>query len=441
MSITNGQFEDNVENLMTAHESVYQKLKASVIATDAAFQAAMLGERGVLSLQELKGHRALASATLDPAILAAMLAPQWEEIAETLGIPNGTPVEEIIDLYIQDMIDNSRTVLNRNITRGSPSASGSNTGDGVILRLTIDEHANAIEAGHIEAKEFRITEDQVSGSATRNSELGRIKGAQEPLDNFERNQMLRSGARGLLDLNVLDEEGGELLNASFTQNNTAGSVTTFFSGWTLDATTNFAVDTTNYFRKNPGVTNAASCKLSGVGTLTQDLLNVVTIDQKTPYMLTFVYNRQVGSAPGGTTFDLKLGNTTLNTVLGGAETGWNRVSLVLDETLWPRSWKTDEPKVIIDVTTLATGFLLIDEVLLTPMIPIDGTYYTFIGGATPFEATTVQSSNGIGDLFTWTDFLVGSDSIIQRLIALVYNKHLPHAASGAETWPDKALPA
>lgn len=425
--------EATFARFVAAFDSNQQALATNVLGHEDLLQDVAAGERFASSFANFSNTKAILDSALATGSLRSTLDIQLEAFMEIIGKPLGLSSAEKIRHLKQYMEDNSKTVKSRNFTFGSPTPNGSNTGDGVILRLTEDEFGNDLEGGFIETKQYRILQDGTDNLNYRNNERGRFYGAPR-LNNFAIGDM---GASNIsTPINVISETSGKLTNASFTSAPNVSGATTIFTGWTVGTPANVTADTTNFFRQNPNVATPVSAKFTGTSTLTQSLRNI-PIDPNIPYLLTFVYNRQVGSATG-VTFDLTLGGVTKNFTLTGSETGWNRATLDLDANLWPRNWSTDQPAVEIEVTAITGGYLLIDEVILYPMDKIDASYYAVLGGATPFSASTVISGNGKGDLFTWADALVGSDSIINRYVGLIYQDSLP-STTGAPTWSEPTV--
>lgn len=425
--------EATFARFIAAFDSNQQALATNVIGHEDLLQDVAAGERFAASFANFSNTKAILDSALATGSLRATLDIQLEAFMEIIGKPLGLSSAEKLYHLKQYMDDNSYTVKSRNFTFGTPTANGSNTGDGVILRLTEDEFGYDLEGGFVEAKSYRILQDGTDNLNYRNNERGRFYG-QPRLNNFGIGNMAASGISQAV--NVISETSGKLTNASFTSAPNVSGATTIFSGWTVGTPANVSADTSAYFRQNPNVTTPVSAKFTGTSTLTQTLRNI-PIDPNIPYILTFVYNREVGSATG-VKFDITLGSVTKSTVLAGTETGWNRVSLNLDSNLWPRNWSTDQPAVEFELTAITGGYLLIDEIILYPMDKVDASYYAVIGGATPFSASTVISGDGKGDLFEWTDSLVGSDSILNRFVGLIYRDSLP-STTGAPTWSEPTV--
>ena len=102
--------------------------------------------------------------------------------------------------------------------------------------------------------------------------------------------------------------------------------------------------------------------------------------------------------------------------------GWNLVALDRDRDLWPGRFT--EPTAGTGVSIVwsgrSTGELVLDEVTLAPMVSIDGTFWQFVGGETRWQLDDAGAS---------TDALSGTDSKIQRMLAVSFGRYLPHSGS------------
>ncbi len=432
MPITDLEAQENIGNCIRFLASLSKETigRFKTMETDLLNSAS--GERFVGTLGQKSALRADLAAMLNPpAVIPSFLRAQLLEYAEYVGLPLEVDDQSIIDEIYKEMHDNAQYVKSRNIDFGLPLANVGNTGDGVIYRLTVDEEGYAIESGFIESKKFVITRDQTDGNVTgRHNEIGAFTGEPRVLDDLELSDGLKSGLS--FEFTIYSETSGILNNASFSDSTFNGSTLDTIDDWDVTGSiNNFEIDEINYYRANDDVVTPASLRFKAVDSISQSLANV-SISRFAPYFITFVYNRQIGAAPAGTVFYVQYGSVIYTfPALLGTETGWKRVAIPVDESTWPNNWLSDQPKFKIGVSTLASGFINIDEVLMVQMLNVDSTYYVPIGGRTPFE---------FGDEFTWDDVLVSTDSIIQRYFALSYKRHLPHIVTPSHTWPEPVLP-
>jgi hypothetical protein len=141
-------------------------------------------------------------------------------------------------------------------------------------------------------------------------------------------------------------------------------------------------------------------------------------------MLIVAYNREVGTCDG--TLTIEMGNKTNNVVLA-AQAGWNLLSVPSSpgQDCWYENFMENDADVKITLSGRTTGTLLVDDVLLVPFTPFDGSWYMVVGGATKFL---------LDDEFTWTD--TATESKIQKWLWRAYGRYLPHATGSAVTVPD-----
>ena len=157
-------------------------------------------------------------------------------------------------------------------------------------------------------------------------------------------------------------------------------------------------------------------------TLTQTLTNPV-FDEDVPIYVQVAYNSTVGSGDG--TLTLTLGTSTVSVATTGAG-GWKILKIALDEDSWYTDFKAIPMTMSIALSGNTTGYVLVDDVVVVEMDSFDGSWYTLVGGATPFQ---------IEDEFTWTDSAVDA-AIIQKFLWIYFGEYLPGNKAGTETWSD-----
>lgn len=398
----------NTENLIENQEAALATLVAgSSPRTTAAANAA-------------RAVRAQFAGMVSPGAVRSILDPLWIEYAEIQGYRVTDAVDALVRLR-QDFVDNSQSVNAREFTYGSASAGGSNVGDGSLLRVTVDKDAEPLEAGHTETKTFECVADEHSG-AQEHAESFEVRGEPSEIDDI-----LVDGSGVLLrnGLTTINARTGRLQNASFES--FAGSVSslTDLPGWTAtSALSNYQLSTTTY-RGYPGEpATLYSLRIDANDTLSQNLnVQRMQINPNVPYVCQLAYNRQTGLGDG--TLTLRLGSQTTSVALA-AQTGWNILRLPLDENLFLQNWNQEDPTVAVQLASRTTGYVLVDDVIFAPMVPVDGTFWGMVGGSTPFLRD---------DIFTVTD-TADDTAIIQRWIARGYNAYLPSDATTSETWSD-----
>ncbi len=336
--------------------------------------------------------------------------PILREYGRIMGAPEVDPRTLAFRLY-QWFVDTSQTVLSRNITYDNPAFVGQ-IGNGVINRLTVDRYGFPIEAVFLDTKTAECFSDQTTGTK-RHQEAFALTGASPSRDG-----LLPTGYTGNpVGVNALAaNDGGLISNPSFSVGTSGSDVT----DWTVTTVANTAMDTANYYRDFPGDTTPASLKLStSVNSLSQRLSVLGrALNPNVPIYAQLAWNVEVYSGTGR--IEIKLGSVA-SYVDTASATGWNILRLELGANNWYDNFKEDNLALTINYTGWASGSVLIDDVIVAPMTPFDNTYFAFVGGSTPWMTR---------DKATWTDALVGTDSILQYWMWRFGNLYLPHTSVG-----------
>jgi len=362
------------------------------------------------------------AAIVSPGAARPMLDPLWHVYADVLGIEEGA-IEDRLD-RIREVFDaNADSVNSRDFTFATASAGGSNVGDGLIQRCTVDEYGEPIEAAHAESKSFVCVSDQNStGGGQRHEEVFEVRGA--PLGDDE---LDRAGSGILVRVQAVSARNSMLKNASWdawrSTTNDATALTSI-PNWTVDTIANVEADATNFYRTEGGRDPATpyGMKLTGAVVFSQSIQRLRgRIDPTRPVYLQVAYNRAVGSGTGRLV--LAIGSTSVNVTLS-AQAGWNILRVPLDVNAYLATFDGDDTKVTLTLDTTPTGYTVVDDIILTQPPRIDGTMYVVVGGATPFM---------LDDSFTIGDS-ASDATIIQKWLWRVYGRWLPSATGGTETW-------
>ena len=360
-------------------------------------------------------------ATLNSAINQPgnMMAPLFVTMGQVIDAPE-TGVQAIITRLYDYMIDNSQAVTSRGFSYGSPSAGGSNAGNGEIIRLNKDENDLDIENSQPELKTAEIIADQFSGAAA-GEEIFQFHGSDPAKDG-----LLLTGSGRIQSLRCITARDSLVGNASFTFYTGTTAVPTAISDWTVATIGDAEIDTTNYYRDDPSDGgNPASLKFTDNNSVEQLFsLKNVTLNPNIPYYCHLYYNRQVGSGDG--TLTLTFGGVNATVALS-AQTGWNKLNISVGCNNWFKDFNTDEDdmKIKIELSGASTGSVLIDDLIFTPFESFDGLYYMPLDGPTKFL---------VDDIFTWTDS--ATESILQYWFWRAFGRYLPHATGGSVTWAD-----
>jgi len=355
---------------------------------------------------------------------ASMLAPLIRTWASNSAIaaPN-TDLPGMLRRIYRYNNENTITVQARNITYGAVNVIGG-TGDGTIYRLTKDEEDYDIEACHMEAKTFECIRDQNTG-ATEHQEVFQIRGHSPSRDAIEYDAAGK-GSGLETELAAVSSEQSKLQNPSFST--LSGSGLDKFTSWTIAGTaTNVAQDTAVYFREaGPGDTSPASLDFLDNEKISQALsVGNYNMERNAPDLVQIAYHRE-NSCDGALTLRNGSNSIQLADITTKLNKTWYTRALARDTNLWPVNCGEDPFNLEIELSGRTTGNILVDDVVRTPMTPIDGLYYSIIGGATPFL---------LEKKFSFTDVLAAADSILQYWLWRAFGAYLPHT-TGTPTIAD-----
>lgn len=361
---------------------------------------------------------------------AQMLVPNLRDYGKFIASPNATgDLQALFDDIYQYFIDNNLRVNSRGISFGTPSAGGSNAGNGVLNRVTVDEYNFAIESEWGDpAMVAECVADEHTG-ADEGRELFIIKGSDR-----ERDDLLRTGSGEAAEIRAMDaQDSAQFIgNPSFSEHDgTAGTAFTSsqtLTDWTPNTLiTNFTPDTTNTYRGFLGDTTPTAIRINAADGLRQNMnVRRANFNPRVPVYVQVAYNRSVGSGTGN--LYLRFGNTT-TTVALSAQTGWNILRMPVGFRAWNRYWNQEDPVIEVAVTDYSSGYTLIDDIIIAPYqrFPTGGTWFALVGGSTPFLRR---------DKFTWADS-IATDAVIQPWLWRAFNRYLPHDAAGSSiTWAD-----
>ena len=328
------------------------------------------------------------------------LSPIVREYARLANHPgwNSSPINDLLGVAYRYWIDQDEKVTARGFTYGAASMSGSNTGNGTIVRCTIDAFGNNRENAWSETKTAECTTDQNSG-ARRHEEVWTVKGTNRGNDGLDVQGSGGIWAVPTRHAGTSSANGSLLSNSSFQSY--SSSATNVFTNWTKVSGTNPTQDTTNFYRDFAGDPDAgAHSMILGATVLLSQKISVrrLRMSRGIPYYLSVMYNRAIGS--GDLTLKLKLGSQTVTVVIA-AQTGWNELKLPLDANSYLQNFNEDELDVALEVSSYTSGTVLVDDMILCPMTDVGGTFMAVRGGTTPFQAA--NSSLPFGDTFTIAD--------------------------------------
>ena len=390
------------------------------ITTWATYLAGLTGDRGPDGGAAARALRTTYAGLID--INAAMLDPHITELQEATGYPEVGAIDDTWWEYYRDFLDTAGiTFQSRNLTFGTPTPTG--TGTGVLVRQTLDRHNNPIEAIDLTTYTVRCENDQFSGTEPGQESFTLRQNTQEE------DRLIGDGG-GQEGTTVLATSSGDdyVANASFQTLDDPNNLTAPIEipSWEWDGTpsTDLAYDDVDFFRSSPEELSSGiplSLIVKASGTLTQVFGR--GMDRLVPVVISFLYNREVGTAGG--TITLSLGNLVATPVVLAAELGWNRITMVA----WFDQVVQTDVKLTITFGAL-TGLLRIDGFEVHDMLDFGGIPTIALPGDVDFVVL---------DEFSYADVLAAGDSKNQRILAMTYGRkaYLP-STTGAPTITDAA---
>jgi hypothetical protein len=360
-------------------------------------------------------------AALNSAVIsgASVMNPLFTTMGQVIDAPE-TDTQAIITRLYTYMIDNAYAVTSRGFTFGTPAAGGSNSGDGSITRLTVDENGLDIENTTPELEKAEIVADQFSGSQ-EGEQVFQFIGSDPAID-----QLKIAGSGRVQNIRCVTSRDSVIGNASFTNYQGTTAVPTSITDWTVGTIADVEIDTTNFYVADPSDGGVpAALKFTGNTDVAQAFtVRNVTLDPFIPYKAHIWYNREVGTGDGTLTFTFC--GVSASVVLA-AQTGWNKLEITVGQNCWFKNFNTSaaDMQVKVELSGNTTGSVLVDSVIACPFSSFDGLYYLCEGGQTPFL---------VDDSFSWTDS--ATEAILQRFFWINFGRYLPHATGGSVTWAD-----
>lgn len=372
---------------------------------------------------------------------AAMLAEPLRQYADFLQIRETDPraiIPRIFDHWFSGAGSPQR-IASRVRVFGTPTADGSNAGDGVFNRLTVNEDGLDLEAGFSSPKTAECVRDARSGSS-KHEEVFLVRGGNRAPDALTHQgsgdfREIRGGSARDSRRFLTDPSFSRLLPA------TDGATVTTLQGWSSSAglaglnvrLESFAAS--RIYRDFEGDTAPKSIGLTADTILSEDLsVRRARFNRLVPYYAQVAFNRdEVGAGADGT-LKFRIGSVE-ETVALVAQVGWQVLRIALGTKNWFRNFNKEVFTVELEVAGLTVGELLLDDVIIWAMTPFAGEWYAPLGGRTRWLAKSPAPAPRQGDLFSWTDTETGAK--IQRWIRIGFpGLWLPHATGGAITIAD-----
>ena len=426
--------ETQLKNAVDVLQSSLVGLTSTAATKVDTYQDSIESDFATAQSASASAFRSACSSALNQA--SSVLAPILVAYNHHIVNAPETDVQGSLTRIYDYFVANSKTIKSRGITYGSPSAAGTNTGTGVVFRLTKDEENFDREAVNLEVKTLECVADAHSG-ALKHEEVFELRGQSAPVDSL----VLGGSGIKATGYKATTSSSSKIKNSTFSKHSgvtapTAGSPQTFgasdtLTNWTMSAgaITSLQLDIDTVARDTVGDATPTALRFLGNCGIKQtfDTANL-RLDSGSPYYLELWLYRE-GNATG--TLTVTCGSKSQAFTIGSlTNAAWNRVNLTLDRDLWPTRFNVANAAITIALTSLATSTILIDEVCFVPMQSIDGTFCHI----SP-SATTGSGDFLLEDSFTITDALAGSDSKIQQFLWRAFGRYLPHAGSPTITDP------
>lgn len=372
----------------------------------------------------------------------------------------GLNIQQVCELIAESLSDNSHTVKSRDYTLGTITADGSNVGSGVIYRTTKDKNNATIEVAQPGTVKIEVVNDKSSGARIAGQERIKFYGSGIRKENeidlgTATNEVKETSFRTSQSPTAMVVDGSfENFVGSADANPSSavqGQWIIYNSSDAKDKTVVQIIDkdssSPDFYRyhKNTGseAKNGRALKFVSDGYLSQyaGRNNRVFLADR-PYILVARWMRKA-SATGNLT--LALGSQTATTTIGsGTNDQWN--SLVLgaststgDNEGWYDNFKQDwsnsgfDPadgegvRIRFEVDTLATGTVIVDEIVCEPGFYFNGHWYFPISGGADGDMVK-------GDFYTVSDS-ENATGRIQYTTARYFGKSFP-STTGTPTYAD-----
>ena len=320
------------------------------------------------------------------------------QLSRYMGSPqtSGLAVLPILYDYMalgQGGTETPARINSRNISYGSWSAGGSNTGNGTIFQLDVDRYGLPLESGITETLTFLCQQDAQSGT-NPGQEVFQATG----LPVRDALQRYQPGFGSGLQLPITgisaDNTASVFQNPSFSQGSGTGP-TFVLNNWTIvSGAANLSINTTYYYRAS-AVEGATPGSLAATGSfqITQQLKQ----GQSLGALLAYLAQLAVNFSQGGQTGSMQVAIGNLSWTLNSGASGWIASQPALNDDLYFYNFNVAGLAVTITYTATGSGFALFDDFLFSPWTNLGGFQYGAVGGATNwryYDRGTVANTEG-----------------------------------------------
>lgn len=383
-----------------------------------------------------------------------IIDPLMRQVAVAIDYPNPQDnIANIFEALVEYCVTNSQTINDsEDVLDTTWTAGGSNTGNGEVVRLTVDENNNKLGFLPDDWVLECVTDARTIGEVGREGwELRGTTGRPDNLDYTGTGVIVR----GIRTISA-DLSKAYARNPSWNDYVENGSSQlTSLPGWTqqtgANLYTNLSINPTYAARSTPGESTSVSLQFNGDETIVQDLVSVAgaQIDPQTPLLID-VAVAKVGTPTG--TFTLRMSGTVGSggvsaTLAHGAMTGsgtFDRLRIALGTSCWPENFNANDLKVQIALASSgsidASNYFVVDDLLISPMTRIGalgdarrgkgsmGNYLAVVGGSVPAI---------VGDTFSASDTEGSTRGTIHWCLTKIANYGaLPMATGGLESIAD-----
>lgn len=434
----------NSPNYLTVKDTLEQALEGDYTA-----QIAQAANNGAAALSNV-------ISSLQPAFNAWML-----QFAKLTTEPSSN-ADAILRAAYRYFVDNTKTFVTRDITRGAMATGGTNTGTGVVPVVLVDSENYAIEdfIGYTAATNyvtrFECIRDQWSG-AQAGGEVFRVRMSAQPPNESYPEIDNTAGMASEIEVNALSKEDadGLIVNSGFTRYTSGGTHpwdgwvhsagAGNYAAWTQDTSTaqaKFLPLRSSLFAQGGRTYAALAIAPTASGALMQYIRGV---SPRVPYLIGVRFR---GDASADGNMKLSVGNygTTVLTATAAVSTTYQ--TLVLSASTarqaWPERFMQPNLSVAIERDSHTVGVVYVDAVFFVPMDYFNGRWFKIISGGNTnspvfFQRASTGTPNDPPDFFTATDTCAGvatqgsSQYWFNRMFPGYF---LPHAASGAASDAD-----
>src|SRR3990167_8404319 len=405
----------NATNLLGLIDTVYQAIESDY--ADEITQALEAVRSGVAS-------------TISQQLAAAVQRPFLKQFCQSVIARTDltSDAQMCAELY-KYFVDNTQRVSSMNYTFGSPAAVAGNVGNGQIIRLNTDDRGFKIEGQHIDSKRMLCVADYQTGTS-RGEEVFQILGQASGKDDLQRSG---SGIQGILT--AVSADGSMVNNATWSQFGGTAVLPTSITDWTTVpvsvSSTEIDFDGTNYFRAAPSDSTPYALRVKASLTLSQKLsVKGTKLSYGTPYGIALLWNAAVGSGVG--TLVVRLGTGASTTVAVSGQSGWQVTLVPATNGIgnWYRVFGADDMSIGIQWTR-TSGNLLLDDILVFPLDPFNGSWYKIVTAA-----ATAYTPFRVLDSFTAADNSQQTGKNQKWFTREFPGFYLPHAVGSGITWRD-----